>query len=167
MGRYRSLGQYRAVLNKRISLLKRNSNKTNKQIAELVMNRAKRFAPQDTINKDSSGETIRGIRVRKMKGGWQTESWVPGQFKQNLFANNTYPYEILNYPKGAYIPASKSRFGKTVKVLPAGSAAVYGKLPVHWRWTGKPGFFTWAVDKTRRDGFKMQLKTSKKAMRAY
>lgn len=163
MGNYKNIYQYRAALNQRINTLKKTSKKTNRDICKLIQKRAQRFAPAD------SRQTIRGIRLRKMAQGWQVESWVPGRFKQNLWANRTPPYDrlVVKNDNGAIIPPNRSRTGNFAKVANKNEVLIYGRSPSRWRWTGKPGFFDWAVDKTRRDGFKMHVRNSRKAIRAY
>ena len=54
----------------------------------------------------------------------------------------------LKYPRGAWIPAHKSRTGKAMRILPPGSIAVYGQTP-NWRWSGQAGFFDKSVADTK------------------
>jgi len=78
--------KYRAkLLNVKRSLL-RDGIKTPDQAAELLKTEAKRLAPRD------SGDTINGIRKRRRQSTVTVESWVPGDFKQNLWTNGTSPH---------------------------------------------------------------------------
>ena len=89
-----SLKQYRKVLNKRIKAIERNAILTEKQAAKLMVNRSRQLAPRHT------GETIRGIRRRKIKAkdgsAYQVESRVQGKgvsgFRQNMWTNRTQPH---------------------------------------------------------------------------
>lgn len=153
-----TLNQYPRVWDKRIKQLRRASQKSEKEAAELLKLMAKRNAPYKT------GKTREGIRVRKIKEHYTVESWVPGKFKQNLFANRTAPFRTVKYPKGAWLPPNKSFSGRWTQIAPAGTVAVYGQSP-NWRWTGQPRFFHFATLRTRERFPKIVLRNTKKALR--
>jgi hypothetical protein len=87
MGTYTNIKQYRAVWNKRAKAIHKAADKSSSQAATYMVLKAKAYAPKYT------GATMSGIRRRKRKNGeWTVESWVPGPFKQNMWANQTPPF---------------------------------------------------------------------------
>lgn len=75
---------------KRIKELKKAGIRTSQEAANLTKAIAKRLAPKKT------GETIRGIKVRKRKKDYIVESWVRPKgrtgFRQNFWTNQTAPH---------------------------------------------------------------------------
>lgn len=134
-----NLTQYRNVLNKRKNRLKREGVRTSNQAAELIKTIAKRLAPR------KSGETIRGIRKRKRGNKWIVESWVPGSFKQNLWANRTVPF---NRPKVIWNQRRPTRYGDGSHIT-----------------TGTPGFFNIAVKQVRKKFGRLARKNTQKALK--
>ena len=144
-------------MDKRLKELKKVQKTTPLVGAKIMQTTAKKLAPRKT------GETIRGIRRRKAKNGWTVESWVPGRFKQNLFANQTAPFRTVRYPKGAWAPPRGGK-GWTM-IAPPGTVAVYGQSPGSWRWSGTPRF--WHIASLRMKGKyrKLARKNTQKALR--
>ena len=153
-----TLEQYRAVLGKRMKALRDAGIKSSMQAASYMVIQAKRLAPRYT------GATIAGIIKRKHGKGYMVISSVPGSFKQNLFANQTAPYRTIHYPKGAWIPPSKSWNGKWTMIAPPGTVARYGESP-NWNWTAKPRFFHFAALRTRPYFRDIARKNTRKALR--
>lgn len=87
MPTFRSISAYRAEWRKRYKSLRRAKDKSELTTAKLVQSTAKVLAPVYT------GATVEGIRVRKSPSGYTVESWVPGIFKQNMWANRTPPFD--------------------------------------------------------------------------
>ena len=159
MPTFRSIQEYRQTINNRIKKLNKQNITTSKQAAKLMVQYAKKFAPR------SSGQTISGIRKRKRKGSWVVESKVPGNFKQNLFANMKVPFRTLNFgAKGggrAYAPNQKVRYGQPAK----------SRSGKQIRWTAhgaakKIGFFNLAALRTRPKFRKFAVDNTRKILRA-
>lgn len=150
---YKSLKEYRIAWNKRAKALKRSSIKSTKQAANLMVAEAKKRAPRST------GETISGIRKRKQKRGYIAESWVPGRFKQNLFANRKAPYRTLNFRKGSnskyYANNQKVRYGDNA-ITPSGKQI---------RWTAKPFFWNRSAHVVKKKFIKFATNNTRKALR--
>ena len=104
----------------------RNSVRDGKSIAL-------QLAPQ------KSGTLKAGIFYRLFKNKAMLVSSVPGDFPYNKWINMDEPYIGLNFPKGAWIPPSKSYTGRWARILPPGGIALYGIAP-NWNWTGVPKF---------------------------
>jgi len=134
-----NIHQYHRVWGKRARNLRKASVKTTSQAARLLVAEAKRRAPRKT------GDTIRGIRSRKTKNGHVVESWVPGRFKQNLWANRSPP------------------FGAPRMVWNNRKPTVYGDGSHHT--TGTPGFFTVATNVVRKRFPKIANRNTRKALR--
>tara|TARA_Y100000310_G_C20688151_1_gene820442 strand:+ start:2874 stop:3332 length:459 start_codon:yes stop_codon:yes gene_type:complete len=145
----RSIQEYRKLTEKRIQALKRSGDRSSLAAAKHQVLQAKRLAPRAT-------GVLRGnIRKRKLKSGkWQAESWVPGNFKYNLYVNRSPGYERLVYKK------SNRRFG-----LKVGDVVIYGRSPAHWRWTGMSRYWDLAVNKTRRFFGRTARRNTQKALR--
>ena len=154
-----SIKQYRQLTNKRIKELKKNADRSSLSAASFQVLQAKRLAPRGT-----TGQLRGNIRKRKLKSGkWRAESWVPGNFKYNFWVNRS-PIKSINYPKGAWIPARKSKRGRSVQVAKPGTKAVYGISP-NWRWTGTPGYWGIATSRTRKHFRKVSRDNTAKALR--
>lgn len=153
MGTY-TLQGYRKELSNKIKRLRKSGDKSSFTASKYMVAQAKRLAPRKT------GQTISGIRKRKRKSGqWTVESWVPGTFKQNMFANQTAPYRTLNYSEQSIQPfyaiPQKVVYGKGA-ISPSGNQI---------RWTGTPRFFHFAWLRTRDYFRKVTNVNTKKALR--
>lgn len=132
---------YRKKLQGTINKLNRVKRKTPEQFAKIVQLRAKKNAPRLT------GDTIKNIRTRKKKDGiYEVESWVPGPFKQNKWANMDEGYEAPPMRWNGYKPTPYK-----------GAKA---------KWTGKARFFDKAVESIQRSYPKAILRKTRKAIRA-
>jgi hypothetical protein len=127
-----TIKQYPGILNNRIKSLNKAVRRNPSKAATFLVKKAKQLAPRKT------GATIRGIRKRKLKKGYTVESWVPGTFKQNMWANRSDPFR------------TNRRMG------------MYGKGQ---RITGTPAFFTVATHITRKKFFDTMRKDTKKSLR--
>ena len=142
MPTFTSLKQYRNVIGKRLKALKRLGNQSALLAAKRQILQAKKTAPRST------GETIRGMRKRKLKSGiWIAESIVSAKgkgFRQNMWANRTPPHDkpILRWSKGKPV--------------------VYG---MGHRTTGMPRFWDRATIKTRRAFNRIGRRNTIKALR--
>ncbi len=136
---------------KRMRKLQQVQRKTPREASKLMQRIAKRLAPRKT------GETIRGIIRRQIKNGWSVQSWVGGQFKQNLFANRTAPFRTIRYTqKNPFFAVPQTVvYGRSAK-SPSGN-------PI--RWTGKPRFWHFASLRTRKHYKKQARKNTRKALR--
>lgn len=138
------LSEYPRVWDKRIKALLRVKKKVPQKESELLMLRIKKDAPRQIFNPrfklkpgKKPGDTKHGIRRRQKKNGqWTVESWVPGDFKQNKWANRDPGYEA---------PKMNWNRGKPTR---------YGTGPATY--TGKPMFFSRNV--------KISMKTFPKAV---
>jgi len=131
--------------------LKREQKVTPLRAAKRMQSIAKKLAPRGT------GETIRGIRRRKVKNGWVVESLVRGRFKQNLFANRTAPFRTLRFVKN-------NRFFRSPQSVVYGRGGVSsGGNPI--RWTGTPRFWHFASLRMRKKYGRQALKNTRKALR--
>lgn len=125
---FRSIADYRNVMNKRAMAIQRSGDRSSLASARFMVAQAKRLAPRDT------GETMQGIKKRRLKSGrWVAESTVRPKgrtkFRQNLWANRTNPHRN---PK---------------MVWNKGRPVLYG----HGHATsGTPRFWDIAAQKTRR-----------------
>jgi hypothetical protein len=153
-----TVSQFSKVLNKRRRELRKSGTTTCAKASKFMQDLAKHLAPKD------SGETVRGIIRRKKGKGYEVTSWVPGTFKQNLWANQTAPFRTLRFPKGGWIPPGKSYTGRYVKIANPGDAIVYGQDP-RFNWTGTPRFFHIATIRSREAFRKLAIKNTKKALR--
>ena len=151
MATVKSIKDYKKLMDKRVQGLKQAGIKTSADSANLMVKYAKRNAPRKT------GATRNGIRRRKSKDGYTVESWVPGTFKQNLFANQTAPFRTLNIKKfNRYFKAPQQvMYGKSAE-SPTGK-------PI--RWTGQPRFFLRATEKLIPVWRKRYLANTSKALR--
>lgn len=157
MGTY-TPDQYQQEWRRRAVELKRQGLKTTQQVAQFLIRSAKGMAPKKT------GATRAGLRVRPKKDGHIAESYVPGEFKQNMFANQTAPYRTVDYPRGAWLPPNKSYTGKWLMIAPPGTKAVYGQSP-NWKWTGTPRFFHLATVRASQYNSKIARRNTQKALR--
>jgi hypothetical protein len=142
MGTYRSIEDYRQSLIKRMKMLNKETNNISLKTSNFMIRRSRKFAPIH------SGETIRGIRRRKNKTGYQVESKVEAKgktgFRQNLWANQTKP------------------FRKPHMVWNNGQPTLYGQ---GHRLTGKPRFFHFATLDTRVKFNKIGRKSTLKILK--
>lgn len=94
------------------------------QAADYMIKRAISLAP------DYTGQTISGIRGRKNdKNKYIVESFVPGVFKQNMWANMTKPFERPRITWNNNKPM------------------IYGQGNANW--SGEPGWFDLAAEMTK------------------
>ena len=148
MATFVSIPAYRKELQRKIKELKKDQTRSPAKAASYMVLQAKRRAPR------YSGQTIQGIRRKKSGKSYTVESWVPGTFKQNLWANQTSPFRTLHYRKGNF------RFG-----IKKGTRAIYGKTPSHFNWSGTPRFFHIATNMTRRKFGEIARKNTQKSLR--
>jgi len=141
----RNASEIRKNMRRRVKAIRQAGVKTTLDAARLVSNKAKEFAPKKT------GALITGILIRKTKEGHSVTSTVPGNFPYNKWVNASPGFEVLKYPKGAWLSPSKSYSGEWVNIVPRGGTASYGVSPSNWNWTGRRGFFDLAIQVTRRD----------------
>jgi len=99
------LQNYRRLWATRLRALKKTGKKTTLIASKYMQGQAKKMAPKKT------GETLRGIRRRKVKNGWVVESVVSGRFKQNLFANQSAPFRTIKFSR----PNNKKKKSKSDK----------------------------------------------------
>ncbi len=97
-----------------------------------------------------TGDLRKGIFHRLFKDRAMLYSSVPGSFPYNKWVNASPGFKTLNFPKGAWIPPSRSRDGSWVRILPPGSNASYGLSP-GWVWSGTRGFFDIAFKQMDRE----------------
>lgn len=146
-------------MDKRIKQLKQAGDKSSLSTASFQVMMSKRLAPRGR-----TGQLRGNIRKRKKKSGqWQAESWVPGNFKYNFWVNRS-PIKSISFPKGAWLPGSRSVTGKPIRIAKPGTRAVYGQTP-NWRWTGTAGYWNIAVSKTRKHFKKVAKQNTNKALR--
>lgn len=151
MATFNSITKYRKVWKNRIKELRKQKNLSEKDASEFMVKTARSLAPRKT------GATIKGIRMRKGKNSWTVESWVPGLFKQNLFANQTAPYRTLHFEK-------PNRFYTSPQTVVYGSGAV-SPSGNSIMWTGLPRFFHFATLRTREKFKDIVKKNTNKALR--
>lgn len=140
--------QYQLLWRQRAKSLRQQGIKTTRQVADYLIMNAKGMAPEKT------GKTREGLRVKPRAKGHVAESWVPGKFKQNMWANQTAPFRTLHWKKG------NKRFG-----IKPGTKGVYGLSPKHFRWTGQPQFFHLATLRAKRYNPKIARRNTNKALR--
>ena len=92
MATFTSVKEFRKVQEKRIKALVKAGDRSSMAAAKFQVLQGKRLAPRGT------GETIQGIKKRKLKSGkWIAESIVTGKgktkFRQNMWANRTPPHD--------------------------------------------------------------------------
>ena len=148
MATFRSVEQYRRVMQVRAKAIKRGAMKASSNAATFMQTNAIKMAPVHT------GTTVRSIKKVKKGKNYVVESWVPGKFKQNLWANRKAPFRTINWTKG------NSRFG-----IKAGTRGLYGVSPPHFHWTGTPRFFDLAALRTRAKFRELGRKNRRKALR--
>lgn len=157
MPTFTSLRQYRKAWKKRIRKIEKGADSASSKSSRLMVAEAKLRAPR------KSGATIRGIRRRKTKLGYKVESWVPGMFKQNLFANRQPPFAVLNFTTKSIQP-----FFAIPQTVVYGNRAISPSGNII-RWTGVvirgQGFWTLAFNKVKRKFPKMVIENTRKALR--
>ena len=107
---------------------------------------AQRLAPVGI----GGGALRQGIYHRLFKQRAELISSVPGSFPYNKWVNASPGFETLNFPRGAWLPPSRSRNGEWTRILPPGSSASYGASP-GWNWTGTRGYFDIAFRQMDRE----------------
>ena len=122
MGTYSIKDYTQRVMPRRMNRLKNMSAPA--QASYYQVRNAISLAPKETC------QTISGIRARKeSKNRYKVESFVPGLFKQNMWANITKPFD-------------KPRI-----IWNRNKPTVYGSVSANW--TGQPGWFDLATEMTR------------------
>ena len=135
-----NLTEFRSQLKTKIRALNKSKIRTSKQAANLVVLHAKRLAPRH------SGATINGIISKKIsRFGYRAISEVPGDFKQNLWANQKAPFK-----------KPKMRWNKFQPTL-------YGQGPANY--TGTPRFFDRAVQLVQKKYKKIAVRNTKSALK--
>jgi hypothetical protein len=119
--------------------LKRQGIKTTRDVADYLIRSAKGMAPRKT------GATRQGLRVKPRAKGHVAESWVPGRFKQNLWANQTAPFRTIH------------------PWWNQGKATRYGDGS--HKTTGQPQFFHLATLRARTYNSKIARQNTQKALR--
>ena len=143
MTTFTSIRQYRTYLSKIRKNIVVEAMRVDRETAKNMKKSIKRNAPVKT------GATRAGIRFRRIEKGYKVVSFVPGVFKQNMFANRTEPYRTLTFK-------TKNRFYKVPqKVIYGKSAISRGGKPIAW--TGKPNFFDLGV-RSEIPNYRNQLK---------
>lgn len=145
--------EYPEVWRRRIKALRKSTRSDNYKAAHYMLNLSKIYAPRKT------GATINSIVARRIRdGGYRVESYVPG-FKQNLFANRMGRYRKLVFKE-----TSKQPFFKTPQTVTYGGSNISpsGK-PI--KWTGKPGFWNLAANKTKNRFKNLRIQNVKRALK--
>lgn len=131
--------QYRATWRARVKQLKKDKVKSEAKAAKLMVAQSKSMAPRKT------GATLKGIKARKKKESFDVESWVAGQFKQNMWTNQTAPFRSPNMNWNERQPT------------------VYGDGS--HRTTGTPRWFHFAILRTRKEFPRFMRKNTLKTLR--
>lgn len=142
----RSAEEYRSLMDRRARALRKVAVKTASQAATKMQNLAKALAPRWT------GTTIEGIKKTGPhgRGIYGVQSWVPGRFKQNLWANQTAPFRTLHFRGTGGGMARRT------------GVVVYGD-GTH-RITGVPRFFHFAMLRTRPAFGKLAVRNTRKVL---
>lgn len=137
------IDKYAMTLEQRGKLIKKAEKNSEKESSKFMMATARRLAPSRT------GETIRGIRRRKVKDGYNVTSRVRPKgrtgFRQNLWTNRSVPHD------------------RPSMWWNGGRPTLYGDGS--HRTTGNPGWWNIAVVKTRRKFLKATLANTRNALR--
>lgn len=141
MATVRSVKEYQRLMKKRSNMLRKQNIKTASKTATFMQATAIKLAPRYT------GQTIRGIKKKKTGKGanYAVESFVPGTFKQNLWANQTAPFRTIR-------PFWNQR-----------RPTVYGD-GTHFS-SGTPRFFHFATLRARKKFQKLGRQNTRKALK--
>lgn len=144
-----NIPEYRKTLKRKMELLVKSKDKSSLTAAKYMVLKAKQFAPKYT------GETINGIRRRKLKSGQYTVTSTVSPkgdkgFMQNMWANQTFPHRS---PKMVW---NRGPVGKP-------QPTVYGDGSHNV--TGKPRFFHFAILETNKRFHKLARVNAVNALR--
>lgn len=152
-----TLPKYAQVWRQRTANWRKNASKSSIELAQMLKNEIKLRAPKESGNLIRS---IKRVKNRVTAGGTDPESGFP----YFHWVNQSRGFRTLRYPRGAWIPASKSWNGKGTQILPPGSSAVYGSQPAGWNWTGQAGYITKSVIAVRKKAKRVVSKAFRDAM---
>lgn len=141
MTTFHSFAQYRAVMRQRISRIEKLAQRNPLRASSFATLHNKRMAPR------KSGRLLSNIRkIKRGPARWVVESWVPGDFKYNLWVNENI--------RTVRLPVT-SNFKTGPRV-----ARTYKST----RHTGTPGYFDKAAKMTARFYHNLNVNLVKEAV---
>lgn len=139
-----TLSQAQRVWNARIRMLTKQAESAELKVTNYAYRLIRRRAPKKSGNLLAQTRKIGNLIY---VGGVDPATGFP--YIHWINQTPGMGMSVLRYPRGAWIPASKSASGHATRILAPGKTAIYGSRPSNWNWTGQKRFVQTSVKDAR------------------